>query len=445
MSLVNDMLNDLEQRRDKAPPKALDLDWLAGQSSPKRSRRKITLLWPALVLVLLVAAIAIWMLVFNKAERATVSAPGPAALPAPATSTAAATTEAAAATEPAAIETLQWSNDSVVTRLRIGLSAKRPYSISRQGNKLLLHFYDIDNQLAGSALLAEPPVRSVAIQRQGGDVVATLAIDGEYSFSDKLLSKDGTAIEISIRPAPASVTGAAKPVKAAEDTAVNSQPRVAASRETTGRSVSTKAVASSPQPVRLTLSQRDLRAEKQARDLLREGESYRAQSLLETFVDDNPGAPRSTRLLATLWLNQERFASADELLQSLVAQYPDDIEARILRARSLMAQDKNDQAVDWLMRMSPDVNLSPQYYEVLGLAARRNQQYGLSEQAYRGLIATDAARGDWLVGLGIALDAQARISDARDAYQRALATRRISAPLRDYAQRRLADNQLRVN
>jgi MSHA biogenesis protein MshN len=96
-----------------------------------------------------------------------------------------------------------------------------------------------------------------------------------------------------------------------------------------------------------------------------------------------------------------------------------------------------EKAIDLLMRDKPLVAENFSYYELLGLAARKNNQFTLSEQAYRGLLEANSARGDWWVGLAVALDAQGNMGGARSAYNNALKTVEISAPLRDYARQRL--------
>ena len=89
------------------------------------------------------------------------------------------------------------------------------------------------------------------------------------------------------------------------------------------------------------------------------------------------------------------------------------------------------------MSEQPLLSGNSDYYELVGLAARKNQQLELSEQVYRGLLDYDASRGDWWMGLAIAIDQQANPA-AKQAYQQAINSQHLSVALRNYARQRLA-------
>lgn len=437
MSLVNDMLNDLEARRGKEPARPLSLDWVSGQGSVagRKSNQVTIIIVVAVVMIALV--LGSWLYLQAKATSV-VAAPVPKAnQPSP--------IAAVESVEPATLKTIAWQQDGGLTVMKLALSDNKPYSISRDGHLLRLRFYDVKSQPGMPVVSPLAPVESVVMQAEGADLVAILSIKGDFSFSDRLSGADDNTVEVLLksqqRREPAAVAKATAPAskQVASTAAAQSSPRNESTTVASRPAVSTTPKVA-PKPVSLTLSQLDLRTEKQARDLLRKGESFQAQELLQQFVDANSGAIRSTRLLISLWMSQQRFEAANELLANALGQYPEDVDLRILRAQSLLAEQRVGDAVDWLMMQAPDMNTYPQYYELLALAARRDQQYQLSEQAYRGLVSTDPNRGDWLVGLGIALDAQARTTEARGVYQQALVSPRLSAALKQYAQQRLSAN-----
>lgn len=440
MSLVNDMLNDLEARRGKEPAKPVDLDWMSGQGSIARKKSSHVVLIVALSALVIVAVFGSWL--YLKAKQvAPVATSQPTAV-SPSTMP----LEVAA---PATLDNIQWIRDGGVTVLKLRLSENKPYSLSRDEHLLRLRLFEVKSRATVDVLTPQPPVESVVMQMQDEDLVAIFSIKGDFSFSDRLSKTEANTIEIVLKSmaaqpeqnAIAMAPDRSSPKDPAGTSAVapqaSNKSKVVSSAPVTTQSAPTRSV---PKSAQLTLSQRDLRLEKQARDLLRKGESYQAEKILQDFVEANSAAVRSAKLLISLWLSQNRFDPANDLIATTLGQYPEDVELRILRARSLLAEERVGDAVDWLMRQAPDMNTYPQYYELLGLAARRDQQYQLSEQAYRGLVATDPDRGDWLVGLAIALDAQARTTEARQAYQRALASAKLSGPLKQYAQQRLATN-----
>lgn len=430
------MLNDLEQRRSSEPARPVDLDWLTGQAEPqKKPTAKRWLPIGLLLLVVIAVTAAAWQLLWVEAK--------PPAAPAPI----AASEIKPEPVTPATLNAMQWTRQDSVTRARIQLSEGRAYSVQKQPPGLRLRFFGVQSGLNPARMSVEPPVESIAVQRAGEDLLVTLKISGEFSFSDRLPGTGGTEIELIIEPempAPVAATTAQAGDKIEPaSSAADNKPAVKAASTATAPGkpapVAAKKAVNSKQ-AQLTPSQQDMQLADLARNLIRRGDSYRAEDLLQDFISRQPDAIRSGRLLASLWLSQQRYQAAESLLLELLAKYPGDIELRLQRGQLLLARGDAAAAVDWLMSASPNIDQYPQYYELLGLAARKNQQYALSEQTYRGLLATDERRGDWLVGLGIALDAQARTAEARQVYRQAVQARTISAALKQYAQQRLASN-----
>ena len=192
----------------------------------------------------------------------------------------------------------------------------------------------------------------------------------------------------------------------------------------------------SPRP--LTLAQRDLIASQKAKKLLSQNQPRAAEEKLVSFMQANPLAIRSGKVLASLWLSQKKEVQAQRLLLPLMDVAPRDIDLIMIQARLWYSSDKADQAIALMKTERPGVSAHAGYYELLGFIARSSQQYELSVQSYRRLLEYDASRGDWWVGMAIALDMQSKKTLAKEAYRRGLDSRRISPSLSNYAQKRLA-------
>lgn len=442
MSLVNDMLNDLEQRRSERSEKPVDLSWLSGQPGAQK-RRSYRWLYLALVIVLL--AIIAWL--YRPWQGVPV---------APVATTAVKPVAIEAVTEQrlAKLTAVNWS-DGQQLRMRLALDHLPSYSLQRNEQGLTLRLFGAETSLQSEWLQPLKPVSDLSIQKQESDVILTLRIDGEYRFSDRVLTTPAQQIEIVIESlAKQPQLAAAVPSQSVDKTRADSPqsampqkvmpqqaiPKQAASTPVKSSGTAKKSTANNTAP-QLTLSQRDMQLVNSIKQQMLSGDYYHAEQQLEAFVNDNPRATRASKLLATLRIKQQRYDSARQLLEAVLLQNPDDIEARSLKARLLMGQGDNQGALQWLMSSKPSLAQHPEYYELLGLAARRNQQYLLSEQVYRGLVDSDQTRGDWWVGLGIALDAQVKNVAAREAFQRALDSHRTPAALRQYAEQRLAMQQ----
>ena len=60
MSIVNDMLNDLEKRRGEQTKSDINIDWMAGEKNATKNRYFKPLLWLASGLVFLAIATGVW-------------------------------------------------------------------------------------------------------------------------------------------------------------------------------------------------------------------------------------------------------------------------------------------------------------------------------------------------------------------------------------------------
>ena len=422
MSLVNDMLDDLEQRRNEQQSRPVDLSWLESASAPARRRSRRPLYVAGAGVAVLLLAGGLWW------YQAMPIQPQPQQPAIKLIEEAAPITSA----RKSLLTAMTWSQDQNVVHLQLAFSELKPYSVERNESGLALRFYSVDTNLNAAALKPLAPVREIAIVREGNDLLVNLSIAGDFSFSDQLPADDKKRVDILLQPIAAAVAAVA-----AREHSEQRSPAATKPQPETKKPQPVDVERPRPQP-QLTVSQRDMQTAKRAKTLLRDGDSYGAERMLQAFVSGQPQAMRSGRLLASLWLSQQRYDSAGELLASMLQREPANIELRQLKARLLMAQGQNAEAVDWLMMVKPPVQQHQEYYELLGFAARQNAQYPLSEQVYRGLIDSDNSRGDWWVGLGIALDAQAKNTAARSAYQQALALKNTSAPLRQYAKQRLS-------
>lgn len=187
----------------------------------------------------------------------------------------------------------------------------------------------------------------------------------------------------------------------------------------------------------LTAAQRDEKAFREAQSLIRRGLLLEAEQDLRQQLERSPGSTRSAQLLGSLLLSQERHAALRSLHGNLALRGADSFELQALVGRSLLVSGHPAKAVELLSRRLPDVFLQPGYHEILALAAQRAEDYRLSAATYQRLIRTDHRRADWWLGLAIALDQQQLDGAAGQAYQRAMQYPGLSAAMLGYARDRL--------
>ncbi len=347
MSLVNDMLNDLDDRRNQRARDEVNLDWMTGQKQTSKNKWLMPLLSLAVIVVFVVVAFAAFRYQSSASSEAM--------------------------DKLAALK----KDSEVVAAKPVPVVEAKQRSVIKKSQPV---------ETATATMVEQPNLNQVQeVEQVAAPVVAPVVAAKKKA---------------SVVTSPAK-----KPVK-------------------------------KPKP--LTLAQRDLIASQEAKKLIRNQQSGLAEQKLMPFMRDNPLAIRSGKVLASLWLSQKKNAQAQQLLLPLRDIAPRDIELIMIQARLYYSAGKVDEALGLLRTERPAVSAHAGYYELLGFIARSSQQYELSVQSYRALLEFDASRGDWWVGMAIALDMQKKNGLAKEAYRRGIDSRRISKSLNDYARKRLA-------
>lgn len=383
MSIVNDMLNDLEKRRGEQTKSDINIDWMAGEKNATKNRYFKPLLWLASGLVFLAIASGVWRNI-NTANTEAVEHLSNAE------------NIIKAADSPMAVQPAETSESNEVRALAASKVAK--------------------------PIVAKPTVAKPTVSESRAIVKASVLASEVVTLTNR----------------PAQVTADSAEVVDEKISQPNSLRPTEKSRSAATMTSENKVAQIVRAPTPRSSEQRDRSAFKKAEELIRDKQSAAAEQVLVNETTSNPQAVRSGTALASLLISQRRFEEAQELLVHLLRENPDSIELVKTQARLFLVTIKPRKAMDLLMKFSPPMSAHTDYYELLGLSARQEQQYELSVQAYKGLLRYNASRGDWWVGMAIALDMQGEIKAARSAYRSALRSKKIAPTLRDYAQQRLS-------
>ena len=432
MSLVNDMLNDLEQRRASQPQRKENLDWLTGQA-PRAKKNTLAYLKLLVLLAVLIAAAVIVQRYYSKARL----------MPAEVKNT---IKEAVVVTDAAkqpqqilnALQSLQFKRIGDETRIVLHFTAQPSYHVRYENNLLKVTVRDVKASLSGDAAKPLAPFQGVSVIEQSEGLVIELPLVEPVSFRAQALTGDSRALALFVSPVQQKsvlATSKSTPAATAERPP---QPLVKAVVEnktaaTTVPKTQTSAV-KKDQP--LTLAQKDQRTAKKAAELIQRGQVQTAQQLLQGFTQEYPAAVRSSAMLVELLIAQQNLAAAQTLLNTLKPYISESSELRRLQAYSYVLQNQADEAVQLLLSSKPSLKDETAYYELLASAAQRAKQYPLSIQVYKNLLRYDASQGQWWLGLAISEELYGLKADARQNFLQVLKAGRISDALRDYAQNR---------
>lgn len=388
MSVINDMLRDLEQR--KAPDReAIASVDVAQLIEPQQNNRQIYFIL-LIVVVAVTITFGIWM-----AQDQLSSRPGDA-MP--------------VVIEPPAAEVSDTSNVLGTTE---SVAEKAPQSLA--------------------------PVTLT-------DVTSTLAV----SSSDPLVDKSPSVVKV--ESAADDLVLVSTPDKAIARLTPDSQSKVIVSKKTAvqprqerqeASSVSLNAdVAEYPAVAesdakRIVLSPKalDQQNAESAVTLFKQRNERKAYRQLFDFIATHDYDLKSRSVLAGYLLQDGRLAEAGDVL--VTAPVEQDADLRQIKARWLLATGDEAMAMHTLSSNLPELEVHPDYYALL---ASYYQQFGYPEKAaevYSLLVQYDASAAKWWAGLGLALDSSERFADAAQAYRQALQLPGLNRPVFDYITARM--------
>lgn len=392
MSLVNDMLNDLDARRAQQPKSEVNLDWLVGSRQKGRAKRSRLQWLPVIAALAGVMAVTVY---YKPWQLITISED---VYPQPEK------TRGALPVIP------QYANSSEPKQKSSPVLSKPDKTA------------DIETETQGVS--AEPgPIISNEMARPSQDIYVAKA-------DDKPATQEKTIESVNASPA---ISG-------------NQQVTKKALPETEQNSVSNgerqETVAALPvikKALPLTAERLDQKIAKEALNKMRVGATNEAMAMLQKQLHSKSDSIHSGKLLISLLLSQQRFVEADQLLQQIQAAFPKHIGLMVMKARMHLQSDEPAKALAYLQQQRPPLLEYPTYYEMQATAAQRSGDYQLARKTYASLLRVDGSRADWWFGLAVAFDAQAENNHALVAYQRALGQRGLTRTLQDYANRRVGE------
>lgn len=446
MSLVNDMLRDLESRR-AAPNERLQLDGLyaVDERGTARRDRSARLRRVGIAVLVLILLLVLGNLLYGRvASEVPVAAGIPAA------------SEPAAALQSVQVLDVLPQHDARGLLLQVLLDRSTPYQRVEENGSVSL-------RLSGAHWPGD--VQSGRVQRDGrslswrvenaGTDVQILVVGLGYSLEVRdRLEPAGERwmlwLEVPLNP----IAQAAEPELAldrlpaaqaeaspaeVELPAWVSAPVAAATAEP--RASEMRAEAPAPAPVaparkaevKIAVHQPDALA--LARQALQDGDSARAINLLEPLQhsSSNPEAKR--------WLARAYLAAGDQQrlldwLPTQLAQQPHDSELRLLLARAQMHAGETRSAVATLEQNPPRLEQEPTYFALLAASYQQTGQWQNSAELYRRMVALRPSQSTWQLGLAIALEQLDQPAEAGRHYRLALQGSGLDESARRFASER---------
>jgi len=402
MSLVNDMLRDLDRRRKQSDsPGSTSTLTPVPETIPAKARSS-ALVYVVLVLVLGGAAVAwFWMQQQNSSTTRSLNvSPAVVNQPAPVDSEPPSQTIAQAD---------QRVTETVIRGAQDNASAVSAIPVSEQ-----------------SAARAEPESETRSLVAASADTLVSQPIIAEPS----------------------------EPVTQGRNESPSAAPAIEQATETTGQSETADVASTTPVPDRVNLSaapteevkrgatltpeEQDVLAVQDALRLIADNKSTAAYALLEKQIMDNRYAHQSRETYAKLLLNEGNLLGASQLADSGLALSANHAGFKKIKARLLIAQGLLDEAVNLLITRAPEVSKDLEYHDILATAQLASRDYEGALISYTGLVQQDQSQGKWWYGFAASQDLLGNSNAARQGYSQAVRMPNLSANLRRRSQERLA-------
>lgn len=171
---------------------------------------------------------------------------------------------------------------------------------------------------------------------------------------------------------------------------------------------------------------------------LLQGNMYQGKEYLRKALSLYIPHIKAREMLAGIYIKSGRLINAAELLSegvNVVPEYP--LFAK-LYARVLLEQNKPQLAIRVLERGAGVADVEPDYYALLAASYQRVNEHKKSTDIYLRLVKARPQEGVWWLGLGISLEKTGKNKQALEAYQRAQKTGSLNEGLVKFSNNRVS-------
>lgn len=195
----------------------------------------------------------------------------------------------------------------------------------------------------------------------------------------------------------------------------------------------------SKQPTQMTTQQQAENKFRNAYVLMQQGQASAAIRGFKAALQLDAGHLVARQTLVRLLLDDKRNAEAERVLQEGLKHDPKQSSLAMLLARMQVARDELPKALDTLQKTLPYAQQQADYQAFVAALMQRLNRHKEAIVYYQNALQLNPQSGVWLMGLGISLRAEQRNADARDAFNRAMASHNLSAELQAFVTQQLKE------
>jgi Tfp pilus assembly protein PilF len=170
----------------------------------------------------------------------------------------------------------------------------------------------------------------------------------------------------------------------------------------------------------------------QATNLYQTGETHNAMQMLASILVSFPQYNQAREKLASLYLETGEITAAKFLVNAGLKRQPDYLPFTELKARILMQSGDMAGAIELLENSAPPLSKNPEYHAFIAALYQRSGKAKLAANLYKQLITLQPSNGKWWLGFGVALDALGNHEQALEAFANADSVGGLNPELKAY-------------
>lgn len=189
----------------------------------------------------------------------------------------------------------------------------------------------------------------------------------------------------------------------------------------------------------MTPEQKSAHAYQQAISYLQQGRVAEAQDQLTQVLELNPQHDDARQTLVGLLVDNKRLDQATQVLKAGLQINPNQGAYAQTLARLQLDSGLTEEALHTLEKHA-DVQQPDTYYALMAVVLQKTGQHAQAITRYQQALSRGATTPAWLIGMGVSLQAEGRASEAKQAYQQAQASQ-LSPELAVFVTQRLKQVQ----
>jgi tetratricopeptide (TPR) repeat protein len=175
----------------------------------------------------------------------------------------------------------------------------------------------------------------------------------------------------------------------------------------------------------------------QALQYYAQGLINKAASILSNLVIKFPEYDLARESLVRVLLDQGKQTEAKDIVQTGLQRKPFYYPYAELKARILVKEGHLEDAINTLQSTAPALNKNPEYHAFIAALYQRQGNSLLAAKLYEQLLPLEPDNAMWWMGLGIAYEDLGKSSEALQAYARAERNDNLNPELKAYVQGRI--------